>query len=1031
MSRPIEITPARGGRLMSSLSAENAGIFNYVTKRDWRRYLDREIRAEGYDLFNPNPLVEAPEPPSGGEPITLNAQVRSPNGRTAFVVGTATTLWRYFGVENGEYYVEGVVEDGYFDDNPGVWVEIGSGFSSTGRRWEAVSVAGWLILNNGVDLPVAYRVEDMAVTPLYELREQGVASVGTISKLSDILLCGDIRQLDADKHVEIMSAIAGAIPMMQTGQFKSSVLATVNNGTPGVEGNTLIAESDDFDPGNGFTGREGETIRMANGLEREIVSVVSNVECVLDGEPDLAEPAQPFWLISSDQDPFYGSESADDVFPGIPYEDLVGRLVFWESGEVRRIEFMDGSTMRFDSDQAVPLGNVSLENPSAYAAFTDTNYIDRFHYRKLWALPGAPTRFAAVIPGTVTAGSHVLQLTYPVKSLSSGQEITITDAGENGEALRTTIIFAYPGTTKVLLLSDSALPGVLESITAALDAEAAAQLTVDNAEATLAAQQAALAAAQVESEADPDDATKKQAVADASAKVDAAQAALSAAQVALTAATAARVEAEAQETTVETLLTATDAVGSIAGFEDLTGDGSGILKMLELRGYIVIYKETGIFIGRFTGATARPFEYEELDVPVATALYHPDTLILVNGGYHLYASKDSFYRFDLATRHPQVFEPFAACRDKFFDALDIKPLLGPEVGGEIAVGGAEVFEELTGLTPGAEYELTYESGEVVRVQASAEGEYTVFPPPGWTPQEDPEDEELFLPIKFSFRQVLGSNSSLVFAADNAVTKEIFVCFPSTTDDKVLRFDYETGTASTSGAAYSAAATIQRPTSKVQVGVNEQWFVMGTDGGKVLRYGRIAGNPIPSGAVKATTSGQVATTTSTFFTPEMVGRTLKFSGGKCAAVTAYTDPTHVTLMGDVAGITSQAFIVLPAIWHRDGDPYDSVFESGLEAFGTASSEKQWTEYVPILASQQSTNTPLTLSFIGGANPSGAAVLASTTLNRPLTQNLVTLILLQHYLADRVTVSGKNNPCELASRHLRVDGVDSRHFNRRTP
>ena len=99
--RPFTFKPGQGGRLMTATTPEKAGFFNYTTKRDWRRVLDKEVRAEGYDWFRPNvgiPLGNQPYPnyPATDEPITLLVMARRPNGKLAVVAGTQTKLWRYF-----------------------------------------------------------------------------------------------------------------------------------------------------------------------------------------------------------------------------------------------------------------------------------------------------------------------------------------------------------------------------------------------------------------------------------------------------------------------------------------------------------------------------------------------------------------------------------------------------------------------------------------------------------------------------------------------------------------------------------------------------------------------------------------------------------------------------------------------------------------------------------------------------------------------------------------------------------------------
>ena len=183
----------------------------------------------------PDPSNPA-QPATNGEAITLIAMVRQPNGRTAVVVGTKTTLYRYFGLDNGAYFEDGYIEAGYFDDNPGNWITIGSGFSTSGRRWEALSINGYLVLNNAADLPLTYRVEEMEARPIYELREQGIASVGTIAEHDGILVCGDIRQLNSDKHIQIMSTLPVGEASQAGAQTSAGSQAVVNSGVTGEAG---------------------------------------------------------------------------------------------------------------------------------------------------------------------------------------------------------------------------------------------------------------------------------------------------------------------------------------------------------------------------------------------------------------------------------------------------------------------------------------------------------------------------------------------------------------------------------------------------------------------------------------------------------------------------------------------------------------------------------------------------------------------------------------------------------------------------
>mgnify|MGYP003644600793 CR=1 FL=1 len=62
-------------------------------------------------------------------------------------------------------------------------------------RWEAITLGGYAVLNNGVDLPLTYREEWEDAVPLYGLREIGVVSVGCIAEYGGYMLCADIKEL--------------------------------------------------------------------------------------------------------------------------------------------------------------------------------------------------------------------------------------------------------------------------------------------------------------------------------------------------------------------------------------------------------------------------------------------------------------------------------------------------------------------------------------------------------------------------------------------------------------------------------------------------------------------------------------------------------------------------------------------------------------------------------------------------------------------------------------------------------------------
>lgn len=223
-NKPISFPIQSGGQLMSRHSHELAGFGNFVIKRDFRRDFDAEIRAEGTVFYQTNfdAVGDQPYPQRQGEsetfrPITLLHQARRPNGQTGTIAGTYSTLYRHYAsadsayiedAETGPYVESGfvvddyvddtgdpryVVED-YFTDSEGGWVVIADGFSQQGLRWEALTINGWSVFNNGYDLPHTYRVEHNVAYPNYEMRDAGIARVGTIAELNGILIGMDVYE---------------------------------------------------------------------------------------------------------------------------------------------------------------------------------------------------------------------------------------------------------------------------------------------------------------------------------------------------------------------------------------------------------------------------------------------------------------------------------------------------------------------------------------------------------------------------------------------------------------------------------------------------------------------------------------------------------------------------------------------------------------------------------------------------------------------------------------------------------------------
>lgn len=170
------------------------------------------------------------------------------------------------------------------------------------------------------------------------------------------------------------------------------------------------------------------------------------------------------------------------------------------------------------------------------------------------------------------------------------------------------------------------------------------------------------------------------------------------------------------------------------------------------------------------------------------------------------------------------------------------------------------------------------------------------------------------------------------------------------------------------------------------------------------------------------------TSADVFLPGDTGKTIRFADMVQVAIVRYLDARTVVVFADPMPVkVAKTFVIVDAIWHRNGEDYDSPLQSGMEAFGAADMEKQMDGYVPILSSQ-SPDATLALALRSAKNPADAVDRLTTNLTAPQTHNLIPVILAGHYLGDRLTVSGVNAACELSSRIYRLVNTNSNSFGR---
>jgi hypothetical protein len=77
---------------------------------------------------------------------------------------------------------------------------------SPGDRMEIDYLNGYVIFNNSRNLPAIYHSDWEKAYPIYELREKGVVSVGTVAQYEGYLLLGNILEFDTDADLELWGA---------------------------------------------------------------------------------------------------------------------------------------------------------------------------------------------------------------------------------------------------------------------------------------------------------------------------------------------------------------------------------------------------------------------------------------------------------------------------------------------------------------------------------------------------------------------------------------------------------------------------------------------------------------------------------------------------------------------------------------------------------------------------------------------------------------------------------------------------------
>ena len=295
----MAITPKAGGKMATDVSADQVGIQNYRLKRNWRRYIDRERRREGLDYFQlRTPDLKHVQAINAGSPIILMLEAFRSDGKRAIICATQTTIYRYTNAEMNLLYCPGYTNaDSYFTPYGNPWTVIGSGFSTQGHRWEAVQVQDDIVFNNGVDLPVAYNLGDLQVFPIYELREQGVISVGTIASYFGMLMCFNILQIKDGLNPATGNSFSVDLtyPSQQPGQlgFAGAYVSWYPGQAPCLAtqavGSTTVTIAGNLSLFHFTLAMVGSIIVFNNGFRAQITAYVSSTQVTVSAAP-VAQP---------------------------------------------------------------------------------------------------------------------------------------------------------------------------------------------------------------------------------------------------------------------------------------------------------------------------------------------------------------------------------------------------------------------------------------------------------------------------------------------------------------------------------------------------------------------------------------------------------------------------------------------------------------------------------------------------------------------------------------------------------------------
>lgn len=958
--QPASIEPRQGGALITQESLEDVGPSNYSIKRDWRRSFDAEVRREGDILFQPSAASLNNQPyPETGTPITLVHTCRRANGQIATVVGTQTTLYRYFTFVDGNVY-EGAYQNGVYANESSDWYVIGKNYSTSGHRWEAVDVAGYTVFNNGVDLPVYYDISKRFVQPLHELREQGIAAVGTLTTFNGMLLLQDITNMTAAYTTTCLNGVnSGTITASQSG---TTVMASSSFFTAAMVGQTLTyntgfhckilsynsATSVGVDtaqhaaavPFNvailfGIANDPLQTSRVRYQIINSLVGDPTGLGSlstayVTTGSKKITFPQPMYSLKVGDQVIVTGIGvdgsavtaniiAVDNIFHSFVYIDQLPlentqNVTFSVSatpqgGSLSYQWNYNGSTIAGATSATYTISNVSPANAGTYnvtiydsTGSTTSNLTTLTVYNTdlppiITTQPnptnveyGTTATFSVVVQSADTptyqwtlnganlvGGNGSIYNIYPVNDAVAGlYACNITNSAgtvTSNSVLLTVVVTSewVAPTIQTQPMAVTAIKGQAVDLqinaTGVPDVSYQWQQFISSVWTNVGVNSNTIGTICASSS---NAGTFRCIVTNAAGSVTSASAIVTINNPT----TGPIITAQTSEVPLVVFAPADATIqkatypGSAISSQNLQDDGSAIIRSIDLRGTLVVFKETSIFVGTFTGTAGGPIAYQRVYTG-PDCIYWKWMLTEVDGTYVIYATQKDFFTFDLSfllpRKHPQL-----RLSSNAFYAL--------------------------GLT--------------------------------------------------------STSEDLCFAVTNELTREIWFMYPSAGPDYGIGFDYEWNTVSTIGASYTACATIDLDTTAVN-NDPKRVFALGDSGGTIRVYG----------------------------------------------------------LDTETGATYQ----------RNGANYTSTLTGGYVSFNDEYNEKDLRAYIAFC--RQLAPFTVTLYGARNAHEP-PTTLCTVNIPTPTYQTLIPAFFRQNYFQDQIVVSGTNQNCELVRRLFDASKIESR-------